>query len=107
MPLHQQLACVVTLAQETTTVPERKHKASAGANVAGHSAFIELPDLRDLRGAAAMATLRREINLSRVMRAEVVVSAVYQVSSRLAERHGGLIPAAELKRVLLAISNAL
>ena len=79
--------------------------AAAGAD--GEADLIELPDLGDLRGAAAMATLRREVNLSRVMRAEVVVSAVYQVSSRLAERHGGLIPAAELKRVLLAISNAL
>ena len=69
--------------------------------------WIDLPDLGDLSSDRQLQTLKREIRLSAVMRAEVAVSALRQLLLRMGDTHGQTLPADEVLRIVGVVASAL
>jgi hypothetical protein len=69
--------------------------------------WIDLPNLGELKSRTEIETLRREFRRSFVMRAEVSVSAIHQVVSRIAAQNGHGIPVEEVVRILSVVGGML
>ena len=69
--------------------------------------WTDLPDLGLLDHPESVGILRRELSRSRVMRGEVVISAVRQAMLQLDRNHHGTLATDEVLRIVSVIASAL